>query len=368
MTPLERLLRRRVAASGPVTVAEFMALALGHPQHGYYRRRDPLGRAGDFVTAPEISQLFGEMIGLWCAAVWQAMGGPAPVRLVELGPGRGSLMADALRAARALPPFAAAIEVHLVETSRPLRRRQRQALAGVPVTWHDAFDAVPGGPLLLIANEFFDALPIRQFERRPEGWRERMVGLGPDEKLAFVAGDVVAPEAVPPAMRGAAEGAVAETCPDGLAIAARIGRRLAAEGGAALIVDYGPLRSAAGDSLQAVRRHAYHPVLAAPGEADLTAHVDFEALAAAARPAAADGPAPQGDWLRRLGIETRAALLAGGKDAATAAEIMDGCRRLIDPRQMGHLFKVMGLRPADGAALPGFESAPPPRPPMGTPR
>lgn len=354
MTPLERLLRQRIHEQGPLTVADYMALALAHPRHGYYRKRDPLGRRGDFITAPEISQVFGELIGLWCAAVWQEMGAPDPVRLVELGPGRGTLMADALRAARTLPPFAAALRVHLVETSRPLRRRQRQALKGAPVAWHDRFDQVPPGPMLLVANEFFDALPIRQFQQQNGEWRERLVGLDGEGRLAFVPGPAVAPEAVPAPLRDAGEGAIAETCPAGQAVAAEIGRRIDAEGGAAVIIDYGPARSAPGDSLQAVRRHAYHPVLSDPGEADLTAHVDFQSLAAAAAPAAADGPVLQGEWLRRLGIEARAAILAQGKDAATAAEVTSGCRRLIDPDQMGHLFKVLGLRPAGRSPLPGF--------------
>ena len=364
MSPVARLLAERIRAQGPVSVAEFMDLALAHPRYGYYRRQDPLGAAGDFITAPEISQMFGELIGLWSAVAWQAMGSPAAVVLAELGPGRGTLMADLLRAAAMVPGFRAALRLHLVETSPALRRRQRQALAGETVRWHERFDQLPPGPLLLVANELFDALPIEQYQYDPAmGWRRRLVGLGAGEgAFAFVAGPPAIPDMPPDLLAAAGPGDLAETCPAGRALAGAIGRRLAADGGAALIIDYGPAASDLGESLQAVRHHAYHPVLAAPGEADLTAHVDFAALAAAATAAGAraHGPVPQGRWLRRLGIERRAAILAGAAPER-AATIAGQCRRLIEPAEMGTLFKVLAVTHPAMAIPPGFldEQVPP---------
>jgi NADH dehydrogenase [ubiquinone] 1 alpha subcomplex assembly factor 7 len=352
-------IRDRIRRFGPITVAEYMALALAHPEHGYYRTRDPLGAAGDFITAPEISQMFGELIGLWCAVEWQRAGAPAPVRLVELGPGRGTLMADALRAARTVPAFRDALRVHLVETSPALRQCQRRLLDGIEIAWHENFDGVPAGPLLLIANEFFDALPIRQYVRQGGRWHERLVGLDGD-RLRFLAAGDPAPEGIgfPNAVRDAPDGAIIERCPAALALAAAIGGRIAREGIAALIVDYGPERTAAGDSLQAVRGHCFHDVLADPGEADLTAHVDFESLAAVARDAgaAAFGPIAQGTLLQRLGIATRAERLAAARPAQAAA-IAESCRRLIGADGMGTLFKALALLPPGRDAPAGFEAS-----------
>ncbi len=360
-TPLAAALRARIAAEGPIPVAAFMEAALADPVHGYYRGRDPLGRGGDFTTAPEISQVFGELIGLWCATVWQAMGMPAPVRLVELGPGRGTLMADLLRAARMVPPFAAALDVHLVETSAPLRARQRAALGDRHATWHEALADVPPGPTLLVANEFFDALPVEQHVRDGDAWRRRMVAVGDDGGFRFVLGPEAAPPLPAAVLGAAADGAVAESCPAARAVAAGIGHRLATQGGAALIVDYGHVEPGLGDTLQAVRGHAYAPALADPGAADLTAHVDFAALAAAAGPAVkAHGPLRQGTFLRRIGAEMRAMQLARA-NPAKAQDVIGACARLIDPQEMGTLFKVLALSHASLATLPGFET--PDRPP-----
>ncbi len=363
MTPLARILRRRIARHGPITVARFMAEALGHPRHGYYRRRDPLGRAGDFITAPEISQLFGDMLGLWCADQWDRMGRPRPLNLVELGPGRGTLMADALRAAKVKPGFRAAIELHLVETSPMFRDRQRRALAAASPTWHDRLETVPAGPMLLLANEFFDALPVHQLQLTARGWRERLVGLEPEgEAFRLVLADRPAPAAarVPPRLCAAALPAdsVVEVAPAGTDLARAIGARLTADGGAALIVDYGHAASAPGDTLQAVRGHRRHPPLDDPGRADLTAHVDFAALAHAAAEggAGAHGPVTQGAFLKALGIETRMARLVAGATPAQAAEIRAGCRRLLDQGAMGALFKVLALCPRDMPAPAGFET------------
>jgi NADH dehydrogenase [ubiquinone] 1 alpha subcomplex assembly factor 7 len=363
MTPLEAELRRIIAADGPMSVATFMGLCLGHPVHGYYPTRDPFGRAGDFITAPEISQMFGELMGLWAAAVWRAMGAPARLALVELGPGRGTLMADALRAARVVPAFAAALEVHLVETSPVLQRRQQEILApfGVPLAWHRDLAAVPEGALIVIANEFFDALPVHQAVKTPSGWHERMVGIGPGDELAFALHPdpipgfaTIAPEVV----ARAPTGAVFEWRSNDLAD--RIARRVVKDGGAALVIDYGHSESALGETLQAVGCHSFADPLAAPGEIDLTAHVDFAALARTARAAGArvHGPLAQGAFLRRLGIEARAAALRAKATAAQAADIDAALARLIGSggEAMGELFTAVGFADPKLAALPGFDS------------
>lgn len=329
-----------------------MATALGDPDHGYYRKKDPLGAAGDFITAPEISQMFGEIVGLWCVATWQTMGAPRRFNLVELGPGRGTLMADLLRAARLVPEFERAARLHLVETSPALRKAQRKTLGERRVRWHDEFAQVPRAPTLVVANEFFDALPIRQFIFLDGIWRERLIDCVQDE-FALVAGPPLLGD-LPWGCHGAAtDGAIAEVCPAARSLAAAIGQLVTQNGGAALIIDYGPTRSGYGDSLQAVRGHRYHPPLADPGEADLTAHVDFQALAEAAAPAVAHGPVAQGLWLRRLGIEMRAAALAQA-NPSKAGEVALACRRLIAPSEMGTLFKVLAIAAPNLPTLPGF--------------
>ncbi|HKF61636.1 MAG TPA: SAM-dependent methyltransferase [Dongiaceae bacterium] len=357
MTPLARLLLRRIALTGPITVAEFMAEALGHPLHGYYQRRDPLGRAGDFITAPEVSQMFGELIGLWCVEVWHEMGCPDPCHMVELGPGRGTLMADALRAARVRPAFGAAIRLHLVETSPYLRERQAQALPAHHPQWHASLAEVPEGPLLLVANEFFDALPAHEFELRPEGWRERVVACD-GEQLTFAWAEPGPSFALLTDRQR--RGAKAEVCPVALSLAGDIGRRLAQAGGAALIVDYGSSQTLPGESLQAVRRHEPVNPLSDIGEADLSAHVDFAGLARAAEEAGAvaHGPLPQGEFLLRLGLEARAESLLARATPAQARDIDSARRRLLDSREMGTLFKALALVAPGLAPPPGFAEAP----------
>jgi NADH dehydrogenase [ubiquinone] 1 alpha subcomplex assembly factor 7 len=356
MTPLARMLARRIATAGPLTIADYMAEALGHPTYGYYQRRDPLGRAGDFITAPEVSQMFGEMIGLWCVEVWHAMGCPSPCRLIELGPGRGTLMSDALRAARIRPAFGQAMRLHLVESSAYLRERQSDLLAAHHPQWNASFEHVPEGPMLLIANEFFDALPVHQFELRPEGWRERVVGLAED-RLAFA----WAPPGPSFALLTERQlsGPAAEVSPAALELAGEIGRRLGQHGGAALVIDYGTSQSLPGESLQAVRRHQPVDPLAEPGDADLSAHVDFAALARAARQAGACdyGPLPQGEFLLRLGLDTRAESLLARATPEQAREIAAARRRLLDAREMGTLFKVLALAGPEVAPPPGFAEA-----------
>ncbi|MBB4267091.1 class I SAM-dependent methyltransferase [Roseospira visakhapatnamensis] len=355
-TPLEDSLRARIAAEGPVPLETVMAEA----NAVYYARDDVLGAAGDFITAPEISQVFGELIGLWMAVVWQMMGAPDRVCLVECGPGRGTLMADALRALAPVPAFRRALAVHLVETSPTLRARQRRTLGDTAATWHDSLDTVPDDrPLLLVANEFVDALPIRQYVRRGGTWRLRRVGVDQaGGALTFVDGEEVPADDLDPAVRaGAPEGALAEVNPAGRAFAAAVGARVASRGGAGLLIDYGHPRSAAGDTLQAVRRHRSHPVLRALGTADLTAHVDFQALAEAARAAGAvaHGPVEQGEWLIGLGVETRAAMLRATASPAQNSAIRSAVHRLIDPREMGRLFRGIALAAPALAPPPGFD-------------
>ncbi len=354
MTPLADLIRARIEAEGPLRLDAYMALCLSHPEYGYYTGRDPLGRAGDFVTAPEISQMFGELLGAWAAQVWVDRGHPDPFVLAELGPGRGTLMQDALRAAGALPGFRDAARVWLVETSPALRARQAEALSGAGARWAGEVGALPAGPLIALANEFFDALPVRQFQRTDALWRERRVG-STQEGLAFVWDPPRADAALDARFGGARDGAIVEVSAAAEAVAASLGRRIAADGGAALVVDYGAW-DGVGDTLQAVRGHAPLGPLAAPGESDLTAHVRFRALAEAARPARALGPVPQGVFLERLGITARARALAQSPDAATGAAVAAAHRRLTHPAEMGNLFQVLALVPDRSPTPPGFDA------------
>lgn len=344
MSALAVELKALIRAEGPLPVDRFMALALGHPRHGYYMTRDPLGAGGDFVTAPEISQVFGELIGVWAAAAWEALGRPASVNLVELGPGRGTLMADALRAAALVPGFLDALDVHLVETSPILRAKQAASLAASPrpVTWHGNVLGVPDGPVIAIANEFFDALPVRQLVRHSGRWHERVVGLDGTGALAFG----LAPDPEPGFHDPAPEGAVIEIQASGVPLMRALAERIARAGGAALAIDYGHTTSGHADTLQAVRRHAFADPLAEPGEADVTAHVDFAQLARAAREAGARvfGPITQGAFLAGLGLEARARRLAAATPAR-AAEIAAAANRLAGTGEggMGELFKAMAV-------------------------
>ncbi|MFT0859472.1 class I SAM-dependent methyltransferase [Ancylobacter sp. G4_0304] len=357
-TGLAALIARRIAADGPMNVAEYMAECLFHPQHGYYTTHEPFGAAGDFVTAPEISQMFGELLGLWAADCWMRMGSPPRFILAELGPGRGTMMADVLRATRIVPGFHAAAQVVLVEASPRLRAKQAATLSAYPVDWRGRFEDIPDGPLILLANEFFDALPIRQFVRTATGIAERMVGLGEDGALAFGLRPDARPDPADAArLMAAREGALLEVCPSGTAIAGDIAARVSREGGTALFIDYGHA-GGFGDTLQALKSHAYDDVLAHPGDADLTAHVDFAALAQAgmAAGALALGPIPQGAFLARLGIAARAERLKAKAAPDAAAAIDAATRRLAGTGkdEMGALFKALALvHPALGGAA-GF--------------
>jgi len=356
MTALADVLKRRIASDGPMTVGAFMAACLTHPAHGYYVTRDPLGRAGDFVTAPEISQMFGELIGAWCVIAWEAMGRPAPFALVELGPGRGTLMADALRAANVRPEFLAALKLHLVETSPVLRREQEKRLADFHPSWLGDLGELPPQPMILVANEFFDALPVEQFVRHDSAWHRRMVTLDGSGTLALI--ESLDPVRLDDALDGAADGAIVEMSPAGQATAFEIGSRLRDRPGFALILDFG--RSGAlGESLQGLRSHAAEPILANPGDADLAAHVDFAALAKAGSIAGASayGPLPQGAFLKVLGIEARADALARA-EPARAKDIALAVSRLTGARAMGRLFQAIALASPMLGVPSGFDSAP----------
>ena len=350
MTALTDILKRRIATTGPITIADYMTEALLHPEHGYYTTRDPFGAAGDFVTAPEISQMFGEMIGLCLAQAWIDQGRPKGV-LAELGPGRGTLMQDVLRATKAVPGFHDALDLHLVEASPVLAAAQA---ARLPVVQSHARAAdLPDAPLFLIANEFFDALPIRQFIRDGNGWRERMVGLQND-MLAFGLSAPAPLAMLEHRLGDTKEGDLVELCPAAATITSDIAKRIADHGGAAIIIDYGDWRSL-GDTFQALKNHEKVDPLVDVGAADLTAHVDFEIIANAAAPARHTRLSTQGVFLERLGITARAQALAQTMQGDSVDTLVAAHRRLTHPDEMGRLFKVMGILPQNAPAIAGLE-------------
>ena len=358
---LGQKIARRIRGEGPLSVAAYMAMALHDPDGGYYARRDPIGAQGDFITAPEISQVFGELIGLWCAVVWRQLGRPDPVILAELGPGRGVLIGDLLRAAATVPDFYRALRLHLVETSAPLRAAQQQRLARFEPIWVPSLEDLPDGPMLLLANEFLDALPIRQFVRRGPHWAERMVTLDDEGRFVFVEGppSPVARLLVPEGLRDSArEGALVEICPAALALAAALGARFSRQAGAALFIDYGYFPSAPGPTHRALCRHCAVSVLRSPGTADLSAHVDFAAFAEAARAGGAEthGPVPQARLLTALGVAERAAALRTRATPGQRHAIDSGVDRLLDPGGMGTLFKAIALVSPRLPPPPGFEA------------
>jgi NADH dehydrogenase [ubiquinone] 1 alpha subcomplex assembly factor 7 len=344
----------RIAQEGPISVADYMDACLHDPEDGYYAVRPALGEAGDFITAPHVSQMFGELIGLWAASVWAELGQPTRLRLVELGPGDGALMADALRAGRAALGFLAAAEVWLVETSAPLRERQKTTLNDHAIRWACAIEEIPADiPVILIANEFLDCLPIRQAEWQGGRWRERMIGLDASGALAFVSSP--APLATP--FPQADEAWDIFEWSDALTeVGRKIGALIARASGAALLIDYGRDRPEFGDTLQALRGHLKEGALDSPGHADLTAHVDFPTFAEAARAAGSQASAvrTQGNFLRALGIEARAGALIGANPEA-AGRIGRQLRRLIAPEAMGELFKAVCIHSMT-VNPPGFEA------------
>ena len=358
---LEAEIRRLIGLAGPMPVAEYMGHCLGHPQLGYYVTHDPFGSGGDFTTAPEISQMFGELVGLWTAAVWQQMGSPTGVRLIELGPGRGTMMLDMLRAANVMPGFRRALTVHLVETSPALTERQKQTLAtqDIAFEWHESLADVPDGPAIIVANEYFDAIPVNQAVKQADGWHERLVGIDLNGSFAYS----LAPEplkffeqTLPPQVRMAEVGSIYEWRSDAQAL--EVGRRVVRGGGAALIIDYGHPESMIGDTLQALRDKRKADPLVAPGLADLTAHVDFQALTSTAESIGCrvHGPVDQATLLRRLGIEQRAANLkkVAPPDKAAAVDVALARLTAGGATGMGNLFKAIGLSAPAMMTLPGF--------------
>lgn len=363
MTALKEKLIRMIEATGPISVAEYMAHCLLDPQHGYYTTREPFGQDGDFITASEISQMFGELVGVWLYTAWKACGAVKRPILAEIGPGRGTLMKDMLRTLTRLDPFfVAETRFALIEASLKLVEVQKTTLQdarqegqfSVPTEWYTRLEDLPDGPLFIVGNELFDALPIRQFVKTIKGWRERMIGIDSDHDLAFMAGMAsLDADLLPPGAAGAPEGTILEIAPAREALMDAIGERLKSQGGAGLFIDYGFERTATGDTLQAVKRHAYDDVLANPGEADVTSHVDFDALGRVARGhGLTDHLMSQGDFLLGLGLLERASQLGLNKSMAEQEAIRDAVERLAAPDQMGTLFKVQAILPAQVKVAP----------------
>jgi SAM-dependent MidA family methyltransferase len=358
MRPLRERIVDLIRETGPLPVSQYMALCLFDPQAGYYMSREPFGRGGDFITAPEVSQMFGELVAVWLRAAWAACGCPLPVTIAEIGPGRGTLMKDILRTLSKLDPkLVGHAEFAMVETSERLAEIQKRLLQGVEarIGWHATVDSLPASPLLIVGNELFDAIPIRQFVKSAGRWLERAVGLDDAGRLAFVAAaGAPDPALLPPGADTAPEGAVVESAPARTALMETIATRIARHGGAGLFMDYGYASPAIGDTLQAMKEHRYDDGLANPGEADLTAHVDFSALAEAARrQGLAAHLIDQGDFLLGMGLLERAGRLGAGADEATRERLQGEVERLAGPAQMGTLFKVLAIAPK-GVALPAF--------------
>ena len=337
LSSFARRLADRIRAEGPITVEDFMAAAGGH----YYATQNAIGTEGDFTTAPEISQMFGEMIGAWLVDIWLHMGRPEQVNLVELGPGRGTLAADILRVAGTWPDFKSALSLHLVETSPRLRQTQAETLKNYSPVWYDRLEDVPAGPVFIVANEFFDALPVQQFVRVQEKWQERRIGFDEGKGFVFVSD----------------EGDILEKSPASLSALAEMTRRIAADGGAALVIDYGHDKPGFGDTLQAVSKHRHAPALDNPGAQDITAHVDFSALRDAAQKSVrVHGPVTQGTFLKNMGIAERAQTLKAKANDQQRKDIDTALERLVSPSSMGRLFKVLGLTPLQGNMNPaGFD-------------
>ncbi|MDD7910199.1 class I SAM-dependent methyltransferase [Pseudovibrio exalbescens] len=336
----------RIAHQGPITIAEYMNLCLADPEFGYYMTREPFGAKGDFTTAPEVSQLFGEIIGAWLVNQWQQDGAPDAFHLVELGPGRGTLMKDVLRVANLRPAFMQAAKVHMVETSPRLKQVQKNRLSRQSIQWHESFESIPEGPLYVIANELFDALPVHQYQLTPQGWRERCVGLTDAGDLTFgFSTTTLDTRLLAESIKNAGLGSILELSPASTALATSIAQRITAHGGSALYIDYGYTQTQVGDTLQALKEHAYVSCLETPGQADLTAHVNFEALATASKKAGAipHGPITQADFLLSLGLLERAGQLGAGKSEAEQTDIRQAVERLAADNQMGTLFKLLAI-------------------------
>ncbi|URK87316.1 class I SAM-dependent methyltransferase [Rhizobium sp. RCAM05350] len=359
-TPLAEKIKAIILANGPISVTDYFSLCLADPEHGYYKTREPFGQSGDFITAPEISQLFGEMLGTFLVQAWQRHGEPTQVNIAEIGPGRGTMMADILRVvAKLSPALYEAASVHLVETSERLQKVQQQTLIAhkFKISWHDSFDTMPDGFLLLVANELFDAIPIRQFVKTAQGFRERLVGLDAAGELAFAAGVAgIDPDLLPASAQAAPLGTVFEVAPARDAVMAALSERIRTHGGTAVIIDYGHMATGLGDTLQAVRDHQFDPPLAHPGQADITSHVDFEQLArrAVSEGLQINGLTYQGDFLIALGLAERAAVLGRDKGTETQDNIRADAERLAGAGEgkMGELFKVLVVSSPNVALVP----------------
>lgn len=361
-SPLGERLISLIEARGPMTIADYMEDALMHPHDGYYTSQNPIGAKGDFTTAPEATQIFGELIGLWLVQAWVDLGEPKAFNLIEMGPGRGVLMADIVRVAKLRPDFLQAAHIWLVEASGRMRHEQQRRLrdVGPPVDWADKFEDVPGGPAIIVANEFLDCLPIRQFVRTGLSWRERLVGLNAtSDGLDFVLGDTPPNPKIPlPDKNDAEESAIFEYSLGAETLIEEISQALLERTGRALFIDYGHLNSGLGDTLQAVRDHEFWPVTSAPGYADISAHVDFSHLAKVAfeNGAAAHGPVTQGVFLDRLGLSVRVARLCEGKSKTECDAIEAGAFRVVASSQMGEIFKTLCISSPDLPTPAGFDS------------
>ncbi len=353
MNALEKIIHDQVRRFGPITIAEYMTLCLLHPEHGYYTTGDPLGRDGDFTTAPEISQMFGEMLGLCLAQAWQDQGCPSPFILAELGPGRGTLMADILRICSRVAGFVAAAEVWLVEASPVLRKSQKSTLRLQNIHWADHIIDLPEKTIFLIANEFFDVLPIRQFKCNSDGWQEQVISREAS-KLGFGLTSPKEEDLLADRLGSTEPGTFVELNTGSESIVGEISRRIQTNGGAALIIDYGDWGSSR-DTLQAVRAHQKVDPLENPGDCDLTAHVDFAAIAKAADGVDKSAMTSQGMLLERLGITERAQALAANLAGAALEEHIVAHRRLTHPDEMGSLFKAIALYPEGASPPPGFD-------------
>lgn len=361
MTRLEQRIAELIAALGPIPVSEYMSLCLFDPRDGYYTTREPFGAQGDFITAPEISQMFGELIGVWLYEAWRTLGRPMPVTVAEIGPGRGTLMKDMLRTlARLDQAFVGQADFAMVETSPRLTDVQKETLAQAPATpiWHKTIDTLPRAPLLIVGNELFDAIPIRQFVRTAKGWNERMVGLDDNDRLCFFAGAASLDRSLlPPDAGDAPVGSIVELSPARSALMTNICERIAGNGGVGMFLDYGFLRPGVGDTLQALRKHRHEDVLASPGEADLTSHVDFAALAEAARAHGLETrTATQGSFLLDLGLLERAGQLGARGSEALREKLYGEVERLAGPQAMGELFKVLAVMPAGVSVAPFYRT------------
>lgn len=351
---LEEHLKKLITNNGPITIAQFMADSLTHPEHGYYQKQKPFGKEGDFTTSPEISQIFGELVGIWCASVWQQMGSPANISIVELGPGRGTLMKDFIRGTKHVNGFHKAMEIHMVEVSRQLQQVQQKNLkeSHGNIHWHSDMTSLPAKTSIFIANEFFDALPIHQYEKTTKGWCEKLMDIA-DGKLAFT---LASPISLPGEHKNAANGNTLEACPTAITIMQDISARIEMENGAALIIDYGYIGKVYKDTLQAVKNHKYHPILEDIGSADITAHVNFSELSKAATEYDVNicNTITQRDFLLALGIELRTQSLIKNANDKQKQQITSATERLINADEMGNLFKVLAITGKNLTTPAGF--------------